>query len=69
MTDIYRAETVRLIMANFENENSELKKLASSFKIRRIWLNTKNIYTINPAKPTPKDDKDSKNKNQEKKNK
>lgn len=62
MTDIYKAETVRLILNNFENENSELRKLASSFKVRRLWLNTRTLYTVNPENPNPKNDKDKKNK-------
>lgn len=68
MTDIYKAETVRLILNNFENENPELRKLASSFKVKRLWLNTRNLYSVNPANPNPKDDKDKKNKKKKNKN-
>lgn len=68
MTDFWKAETARLILNNFENENSELRKVATSFKVKRLWLKTRNLYKVNPANPNPKDDKDKKNKNKKNKN-
>ena len=68
MTDFWKAETARLILNNFENENSELRKVATSFKVKKLWLNTKNYNTVKPAKPNPKDEKDKKNKNKKNKN-